>query len=146
MTRGEKGGDKKERRMEFLTAMKHWGFEYVLFGFPDLELIFYPLKEMVTAVIKVIKKEKLTTLITFWPDEITYGFDHPDHNRTGEVARIAGTMILGHRPKLYFWNSNGKATRTRERYYYLKDFYKSQYKPEYLPILKQIGESYIKVR
>lgn len=146
MTQGEKGGNIKIRRKEFVGAMKHWGFDYVLFKFPDLELIFYPLKKMVLEVGKTIRKEKLTVLISFLPNEITYGFDHPDHNRTGEAVRIAGAMVLGKRPKLYFWTSLGNITRTIERYYYLKRFYKSQFKPEYLPILEQIGESYIKVR
>lgn len=144
MTQGELGGDREVRKREFVGAMDYWGFSYRLFKFPDLGLIFVPLEKMVKKVVEIIRKDKLTVLVSFWPNEVTYGFDHPDHNRAGEVARVASAMVLPKRPRLYLWTSIGKSSKVKERSGYVKKFYGSQFVDE--KILKQIGESYLKVR
>lgn len=144
MTQGELGGDKEIRRREFVAAMNYWGFSYRLFKFTDLGLIFVPLKQMVDEVVEVIRQDKLTVMVTFSPQEITYGFDHPDHNRTGEVARVASMLAGKNWPKLYLWTSMGKSSKVKERSEYVKKFYGSQFVDE--KILKQIGESYIIIR
>jgi LmbE family N-acetylglucosaminyl deacetylase len=92
MTQGERGGDRVGRKREFAAAMEYWGFDYRVLDFPDLGLIFIDLKRMVEEVAEIILKKRLSLLVSFDPREITFGFDHPDHNRAGEVTRVAGML------------------------------------------------------
>ena len=145
MTRGERGGEIEVRKAEFVEAMNHWGFDYELLKFPDLSLAWTPLKEMVETLAVIINNSRINVAISFDPREITYGFDHPDHNATGQAARVATTMVAGSWPKLYLWTgAGGKADQNRLDYF--KKFYPSQYKNGYKQILENIGEKYIKVR
>lgn len=141
MTRGERGGDPEVRSKEFSGAMTLCGFEYEILDFPDLRLAYTDLETMVRRV--AIAAHGLTTLVSFSPYEITPGFDHPDHNRTGEVTRFVSTESSGKRG-LLFWTSHGRATLNDERFAYAKEFYPSQQIPR--EVLQTIGESYLKVR
>ena len=143
LTQGGRGGDRRKRGAEFEAAMKWWGFDYEILNFPDLELVFTDLRVMVERVMGLVEDRRLTTLVSFDPREVTYGFDHPDHNRTGEVTRVVSTMMGGTRG-LWFWRSRGRASLVDERVEYARRFYRSQKIPR--AVLKQIGESYLKVR
>lgn len=123
--------------------MGYWGFDYKILGFSDLELVFTDLRGMVEEIKRVAEEKELTILVSFNPGEITYGFDHPDHNRAGEVARVVSASMSGKRG-LWFWNSRGEADLLGERVEYARRFYGSQKIPR--SVLKQIGESYLKVR
>jgi len=94
-------------------------------------------------VARVIVDKNITALASFNPNEITFGFDHPDHNRVGEVTRLVSAGMTGER-KLWLWTSGGKSYLTKKRYEYAKKFYLSQRIPKI--ILKNIGESYLKIR
>jgi LmbE family N-acetylglucosaminyl deacetylase len=146
MTRGERGGDPEVRTKEFELAMNSWGFGYEVRDFADLELIFTDLKTMVIEVEEILRRKKISVVVSFDPREVTFGFDHPDHNRTGEIARIASSRILGSRPKLLFWTSRGKPRMVEKQMKYWQRFYPSQYQDRYGEILKVIGEKYIEVR
>ena len=123
--------------------MDWWGFGYKRFRFPDLGLNFFPLKKMVKAIREVVSRERITILVSFNPNEIVSGFDHSDHNRAGEIARLV-SVSMGGRRGLIFWESSGRATRTGERIKYVKEFYPSQKIPG--NILKKLGESYLLIR
>jgi len=131
------------RRTEFERAMKKWGFEYEIFKYPDLGLVYFSLKKMVWAVGEVVSRKNITVLVSFHPYEVTAGFDHPDHNRVGEVARLISVGMKGER-KLIFWTSGGEPYLTRKRDKYVKKFYLSQEIP--INTLKTVGESYLKIR
>lgn len=141
LTRGERGGDPEIRTREFVRAMNWWGFESEVLGFPDLRLIYVDLETVVKRVSLAVVG--LDVLVSFNPYEVTPGFDHPDHNRTGEVTRIVSTESSGKRG-LLFWISQGQASLTNERVAYAKKFYPSQNIPG--RILRKIGENYLKVR
>ena len=123
--------------------MKYWKFDYVTFKFPDMKLAYLPLEIMVNKVSRVVNNKNITILVSFHPNEITPGFDHPDHNRVGEVTRLVSVKMKDER-KLIFWTSNDKPYLINERDKYAKNFYPSQKIP--IKILKTIGESYLKVR
>jgi hypothetical protein len=123
--------------------MKKWGFAYERFKFPDLGLMYFSLKKMVRAVSRVVLRKNITKLVSFYPYEVTSGFDHSDHNRAGEVARLISVGMKGKR-KLIFWISDGKPYFIGKRDKYAKSFYPSQKIP--IVTLKTIGESYLKIR
>jgi len=141
MTRGERGGNPEVRSKEFVRAMTSWRFEYEILDFPDLRLAYTDLETMVNRV--TVAAQGLTTLVSSSPNEITPGFEHPDHNRVGEVTRIVSTEASDKRGLLY-WTSHGRATLTDERVAYAEGFYPSQKIPR--EVLKTIGESYLKIR
>lgn len=143
MTQGELGGDVEVREREFNLAMQYWGFDSVKFEFPDMKLAYFPLEKMVESMAIVVNENQVTTLVSFNHYEITPGFDHPDHNRAGEVVRLVSVGMRGER-KLLFWTSGGESYLTQKRYEYAKKYYPSQKIPKI--ILKNIGESYLKIR
>ena len=81
--------------------------------------------------------------VSFHPNEITPGFDHPDHNWVGEVTRLVSVEMRGER-KLILWTSGGKPYLTEERDKYARQYYHSQKISK--SILETIGESYLKIR
>lgn len=143
LTQGELGGNVEVRKTEFNLAMQFWNFDNVKLNFPDMKLVYFPLEKMVDSVTKVVADKNITILVSFNPYEITPGFDHPDHNRAGEVTRLVSVGMKRKR-KLILWNSRGKTYLTIERDKYAKRFYPSQKIP--IKILKNIGESYLKIR
>jgi len=143
LTQGELGGDVGVRKKEFELAMQYWGFDYVTFRYPDMKLAYFPLNKMVDSVTKVVVNKNITALVSFHPNEITSGFDHPDHNRAGEITRLVSVGMKDGR-KLIYWMSNNKPYLTKERNKYAKQFYSSQNIP--IEVLKTIGESYLKIR
>lgn len=128
---------------EFSRAMNWWGFDFEVFRFPDLELAYVPLRRMVKEVTLVVEKRKIDTLISMNPFELTYGYDHPDHNRTGEVARLVSTGMSGRRG-LLLWTGQGEATNTEARLEYAAQFYPSQVISR--NILENVGEKYLVIR
>ncbi len=123
---------------EFRRAMAWWGFEYKIFSFPDRELAYFPLKTMATDISNYVEEVGVTTLMSFSPQELTFGFDHPDHNVTGAVTQLVSTGMTGDRG-LWYWTSYGEPTFTKERYDYARKYYPSQKIP--INILKNIGET-----
>jgi len=143
LTKGERGKHPELRVPEFVRAMSWWGFEYQILDFPDLGLAIYPLGKVVKKIGQIVNKLGISQLISFSPFELTIGFDHPDHNRAGEVTRLVSTAMTGSRG-LWLWTSQGKLSLTNERVQYVKRFYPSQNISK--KILAQIGESYLKIR
>jgi LmbE family N-acetylglucosaminyl deacetylase len=128
---------------EFSRAMNWWGFDFEVFKFPDLGLAYVPLQRMVREVARVVEEKKLDTIISMNPFELTYGYDHPDHNRTGEVARLVSTGMPGRRG-LLLWTGDGEATSTDQRLDYAAQFYPSQVISR--EILEKVGEKYLVIR
>jgi LmbE family N-acetylglucosaminyl deacetylase len=96
MSRGEKGGDPKEREMELLEVLNHLKIKnYRLFDFPDT-LFNTKLNEMKDLLESIIKE--------FKPDRIyTHSLNdsHQDHKTLAEAVKIAGRYI----PQiLSFWS------------------------------------------
>ncbi|MBP9817543.1 PIG-L family deacetylase [Candidatus Shapirobacteria bacterium] len=149
LTKGEKGKNPKKRVGELGVAMNSWGFDYKILNFPDLELAYVPLKKMVDKVRNIVDKNKITDLVSFSPFELTYGFDHPDHNIAGEVTRLVSTGMSGHRG-LRLWKSENNLQSSdfnlllEQRIQYVQRFYPSQKIPK--EVLEKIGESYINFR
>ncbi len=137
------GGDPKVRSDEFVRAMNYLKFEYKILNFPDRRLIMTRFSKMVEVVDKIVDDNKISMLVGFSPYEITRGFDHTDHNRSGEVVRQVSVAMKGKR-KLWLWTSKGKPVLSQKRSDYVKRYYPSQQIS--FDILKQLGESYIKVR
>ena len=124
-------------------AMNWWGFEYVILDFPDLGLAIYPLGKVVKKIGQIVNKLGISRLISFSPFELTIGFDHPDHNRAGEVARLVSTGMPGRRG-LLLWTGQGMATSTDQRMEYARQFYPSQVISR--EILEKVGEKYLIIR
>ncbi|MBI2465543.1 PIG-L family deacetylase [Candidatus Shapirobacteria bacterium] len=143
LTRGEKGKNPELRVGEFKKAMTWWGFDFTILNFPDRELSFLPIKEIVLETTKIIDRQMITSLMSFSPFEQTVGFDHPDHNVAGEVTRLV-SVAMGGKRGLWLWRSSGKSSLLDDRVAYVRRFYPSQDIPK--RVLSQIGESYLKVR
>jgi hypothetical protein len=123
--------------------MNWWGFDFVQYDFPDLELYDVPLRRMVERVGNDINSRGVDTLVSISPFVLTPGYDHPDHNRTGEVARIISTAMSGSR-RLILWVDGGQPSLLDERMKYAKEFYPSQVISR--EILEKVGEKYLVVR
>lgn len=143
LTRGEKGQNPEKRDVEFVRAMNWWGFDFVRYDFPDLELYDFPLRRMVERVSEDVATRKIDTLVSFSPFVLTPGYDHPDHNRTGEVARVVSTAMSGSR-RLILWVDGGESSSLDNRMKYVGDFYPSQVISR--EILEKVGEKYLVIR
>lgn len=143
LTKGEKGKHPRARMGEFERAMSSWGFGYTILNFPDLKLAYVPLEKMVKKVSEVVEEKGITMLVSFSPYELTFGFDHPDHNQAGEVTRLVSTGAAGRR-RLWLWTSRGKPMLVKERKWYAQRYYPSQDIPG--RVLKHLGESYLVIR
>lgn len=120
------------RREEARRALESLGATLTVLSFPDLNLPFVPLQEIVTAVLNVVQEKQPDALFSFHPHEITPEFDHRDHNIAGTVARQVGAAadvdyfspgarvaprekqpgVLKERPELYLWTSQNQVTHT----------------------------------
>ncbi|GIK84257.1 MAG: hypothetical protein BroJett025_08790 [Patescibacteria group bacterium] len=136
------------RKQEAEAAMQFLGASLTILRFPDLGLPFVPLQELVAAVLPIVREVGADALFSFHPKEITNYFDHPDHNRAGEVAKyvraaadvahyMPKSAALKKRPELYLWTTKKQkmkihlSEQTRaHRNDYLTKCYPSQFSTE----------------
>lgn len=141
------------RKAEFENAMADLGLPHEVIGLPDLGMSLLPLAQVVDGVIKVIRYRRFDTVLTFHPHEVTWQFDHLDHNTVGQAVKIAAGAAdvrnffpqypaLSRRPHLYYWTTNMElathylplSERMRQnRNRYLLENHASQFPREKLP-------------
>jgi LmbE family N-acetylglucosaminyl deacetylase len=150
------------RRLEASQAIASLGASLAILNFPDLHLAFIPLENLIEAVLPMIRQHESDVIFSFDEFETTPGFDHPDHNIAGKVAKYVASAAdvthfkpavkaLASRPKLYLWTSQTKpknqtldlSVETRQaRDEYLVKFHRSQFqvnqKNHWVEIFNQI--------
>lgn len=158
------------RHEEALYAAEYLNATLTLLSFPDLQLPFVPIQDLIAAVLPIIRNMHADAVFSFDPYETTHKFDHPDHNVAGLVAKHVGaaadvkhfmpeSTALGQRPELYLWTSDqNKVTHqaattpqmAERREEFLVARYPSQFqeskKGEWIEVFDAIKEGYIKVR
>lgn len=137
----------KIRLEEAGKALKNFNAHITMLSFPDLQLPFIPIEELVRAVLPIIRQTQTDAIFSFHPTETTPEFDHPDHNITGLVAKYVGAAAdvenlmpefkaLEKRPELYLWTTNTSQSNTKiklrkkirkQRNRYLIENYPSQF-------------------
>lgn len=158
------------RQEEAAHAAEYLQATLTLLSFPDLQLPYVPIQELISAVLPIVRNTQTDALFSFDPYETTYMFDHPDHNVAGLVAKHVGaaadvthfmpeSSALSRRPELYLWTSDqNKATHqvsiteemAERRDAFLIDHYPSQFqaskKNEWVEVFDAVKEGYIRVR
>lgn len=95
LSRGEKGGDSKEREKELLEVINYLGIsDYFLFNFPDTRF-YEKLIEIKDVLEDLINKFKPNRIYTH-----SLSDSHQDHRTTAEAVKIAGRKV---KQILSFW-------------------------------------------
>jgi LmbE family N-acetylglucosaminyl deacetylase len=135
------------RREEFIHAMDYWSASYHILPYGDLMLSEEPIGPQTLDVLNIVRDKQFGSLFSFHPYEMTPIFDHPDHNRAGEITKRVASVsdvdyyhpeipALDFRPSLFFWTTDkSKVThvvplseKTRQRREeYLFEYYPSQF-------------------
>ncbi len=144
---------KEVRRKELENGMKAIGASYEILPFADFALRYEAPEKLEVALLDVVRRIQPAAIFSFLDQEVTFQFDHPDHNTTGHLARVVGAgsdmqrypnkenfpnavPAMDRRPELYLWTTDkGVATHTvkltkperRTRNEYLKTHYPSQF-------------------
>ena len=107
------------RREEFYNAAEALGVRGVIYEptFPDSELAEHQV-ELNDALVRFVREQRFDVVVSFAPNERTFGFDHTDHHATAAAAVIAsekadipslyvnGGKALSYRPSLLGWTTN----------------------------------------
>jgi LmbE family N-acetylglucosaminyl deacetylase len=154
---------KKIRQEEFTHAMDYWGASSHILSHGDLMLSEEPIGPQTLDVLNIVRNKQFGALFSFHPYELTPLFDHPDHNRAGEITKRVASVsdvvyyhpeipALPYRPSLYFWTTDktqathmlplsGETRKRREEY--LFTYYPSQFpehtKDQWGPIFDRIS-------
>lgn len=141
------------RREELNQAMRAMGMTSIALDLGDVRMSLMSDTELMKIVLPTVRKLNPGLLVSFHPHEITWGFDHPDHVRAGDIARFVGAAsdithfypqspATADRPNLYLWTThiflaqkNGHAvpiseTQRRERNAHLFTHHSSQFEEE----------------
>ena len=136
------------RSKEFSNAMKYLRANGIAHDFGDLQLSFVPLKPVISEVVTDIRRKNCGVIFSFF-DPLEY-VDHPDHDKTGEIARFAAASsdvtyfhqeieALPSRPNLFVRTRDvSRATHMiplshstiHHRTAYFEGFYPSQFPPD----------------
>ena len=107
------------RRDEFYNATEALGVRGVIYEptFPDSELSKHQL-ELDQALTRYVREQRFDVLVSFAPNERTFGFDHTDHHATAQAVVTASEKAdipamfpesgkaLSYRPSLLGWTTN----------------------------------------
>lgn len=110
---------KSIRREEFYNATEALGVRGVIYEptFPDSELSEHQ-TELNEALTRYVREQRFDVLVSFAPNERTFGFDHTDHHATSAATVIASEKAdiplmyeqsgkaLTYRPSLLGWTTN----------------------------------------
>lgn len=95
LSKGEKGGNPREREKELLEVINYLGIsEYFLFDFPDTRLYekFLEIKDTLENLINVYRPDRIYTH--------SLSDSHQDHKTVAEAVKIAGRKV---KQILSFW-------------------------------------------
>lgn len=140
------------RTREFTKAMNFWGFDSEVWRWPDLRMSMASIEPQVSRVVRAIRKDKPTVVVSFGDFTKQLIFRHPDHLRTGEITDKAtfAASVDGYlpalaavpSPRLFWWMDGGKGSEE----YFLK-YYPSQFDQDNIGIVRRLGrEKYLQVR
>ena len=107
------------RREEFYNATDALGVRGVIYEptFPDSELSEHQ-AELNEALTRYVREQRFDVLVSFAPNERTFGFDHTDHHAVAAASVIASEkadmpsmypdsgIALTYRPSLLGWTTN----------------------------------------
>ncbi len=140
---------KEIRRHEFSRAMRYFRSTGIALDAGDLSLHRYDEDSLITSVLKPVREEDFGVLFSFRPEPTPF-VDHPDHDKTGHIARfVAAASDVEHfhpeisstesRPNLFLLTHQvDSATHIlpvswatkQHRLSYLEGFYPSQFPTE----------------
>lgn len=137
------------RKREFHQAMRYFRSSGIALDAGDLSLHKYDEDALIASVLKPVREGNFGVLFSFRPEPTPY-VDHPDHDKTGHIARFVGAASdvahfyqeipsMASRPELYLLTRNvTQATHMlpvswatkQHRLSYLAGFYPSQFPTE----------------